>query len=90
MARSDYNLSVPLAESIEDAILFGHIREVDDMLKLLELDADFPTELRYGLESLRYFRSHYGKNGFVEPATRIGKQKVLLIENAWAQNFLTA
>ena len=88
MTRTDYTLPLPLAESIEDAILFGHVREVDNMLKLVELDEDFPEELRYGLEALRHFRAYYGKDGDMEPTTHTARQKTMLMENAWGAELL--
>ena len=88
MNEAHNTLSLPLAEAIEDSILFGHITEIDDMLKVISIDDDFPAELRYGLEALRHFRAHYGKGGDLEPSSHLQKQKTSLIENAWGAELL--
>ena len=70
---------------IEDAVMFGK----PDELKLL-LDnaakAYLPTDVRrQGLESLHYFRSHYGQT----PAlNEVDKKKFTLMDSAWAMELL--
>jgi hypothetical protein len=89
LPMSDQDFITPtLARSIEDAILFGHIKELDAILDVVETDDDFPVELRYGLEALRYFREHYGKEGMIEPTERLQKQKVQVMESAWGAELL--
>jgi len=85
-----YDDSIPasLQQSIEDAILFGHVRELDAVLDLIEYDKDFPEELLYGLQALRHFRAHYGKDGIIEPEDKLQKQKAVVMENAWAAELL--
>lgn len=53
------DLDPALAHVIEETILFGGIPEIDELLERVADDVRVPDELRYGLESLRYFRAHY-------------------------------
>jgi len=77
-----------LAEAIENAIVLGHIEEIDAVLNVIEIDPDFPDELRYGLQALRYFRAHYGKEGMMDPPERLQKQKAALLEASWGAELL--
>jgi len=81
-------INPPLTQAIEDAILFGHIKELDAILDIVEADKDFPEELKYGLEALRYFRAHYGKDAVLEPIERLQKQKTLVMESSWGSELL--
>lgn len=81
-------LSAAVTQAIEDAILFGHIKELDAVLETVEGDKDFPEELLYGLQALRHFRAHYGKDGALEPEDGLQKQKVMLMESAWGAELL--
>jgi hypothetical protein len=74
--------------AIEDAVLFGNTKELDDILDLIEGDEDFPDALRHGLEALRYFRGHYGKDGELAPSHPLKKQKIALMESAWGAELL--
>lgn len=85
---AQYALSPSLARSVEDAILFGHVKEIDMVLNILEIDNEFPEDLRYGLEALRHFREHYGKNGPSEPKDHEGRKKVALTESMWGAELL--
>jgi hypothetical protein len=87
MAGHDF-INPQLTQAIEDAILFGHIREIDAVLDLIDQDKNFPEEMRYGLQALRYFRAHYGKQGDMEPKERLQKQKAMVMENAWGAELL--
>jgi hypothetical protein len=78
-----------LAQSIEDAVLFGHIGELDSVLDTIAAQKSFPEDLRYGLEALRYFREHYGKDGPLEPDAKLQKQQVIVMESAWGSELLT-
>ena len=42
----------------------------------------------YGLESLRYFREYYGKEGSAQPAHWLQRQKVAVMESSWGSNLL--
>lgn len=77
-----------LTRMIEDAILLGHVKELDEVLDIVESDKDFPEELRYGLQALRYFRAHYGKDGMLEPKEHTQKQKAMIMESAWGAELL--
>ena len=81
-------ISTPMVQAIEDAILFGHIKEIDAILDVIEDDDNFPDDLRYGLESLRYFREYYGSDGSVQPAQWLQRQKVSVLESSWGSNLL--
>jgi len=78
-----------LAQSIEDAILFGHIKEIDVVLDTIEQNKSFPEELRYGLEALRHFRANYTKDGALEPEHKLHKQQVIVMEAAWGSELLS-
>jgi hypothetical protein len=89
MAKVDkHSVSPEMIQSIEDAILLGHTKELDAILDVVETDKNFPEELRYGLQALRYFRAHYGKDGVQEPTERLQKQKAIVMENAWGAELL--
>ena len=89
MVTNDQDTITPeLTQSIEDAILFGHIKELDQILNNIENDKSFPEELRYGLQALRHFRDHYGKDGVLEPSELLQKQKSLVMESAWGAELL--
>ncbi len=77
-----------LVHDIEDAILFGHIAELDAVLEAIEDDESFSEELRYGIESLRYFREYYGKDGPLSPPQWLQKQKIAVMESAWGSRLL--
>jgi hypothetical protein len=82
------SLSSTVTQSIEDAIVFGHVRELDSVLDRLEGDMTFPDTLRYGLQALRYFRTHYGKGGMIAPQSLVQKQKIAVMESAWSATLL--
>ncbi|MFY9287488.1 MAG: hypothetical protein WAO98_03195 [Alphaproteobacteria bacterium] len=86
--HQDDIITAPLSQAIEDAILFGHIKELDAILDVIEHDKEFPNELRYGLQALRYFRAHYGREGDMEPTEQLQKQKALVMESAWGAELL--
>ena len=87
LLRQD-GLSPEFAQKIEDAILFGNVREIDDVLNISAIDDDFPKELRYGLEALRHFRAHYGPGCAMEPREPLQKQKATIMEIAWGAELL--
>jgi hypothetical protein len=89
MYKKNHDLLSPeMTQTIEDAILLGHIKELDAVLDMVEGDKDFPEEMRYGLQALRYFRDHYGKDGIQEPEDTLQKQKVIVMESAWGAELL--
>jgi hypothetical protein len=83
-----HETSAPLDLAIEDAVLFGNTEELDNILDLVEDDESFPDNLRHGLESLRYFRAFYGKDGELSPEHPLKKQKIALMESAWGAELL--
>ena len=85
---SNKPIPAPMAQAIEDAVLFGHIKEIDAVLDVIEGDDRFPDELRYGLESLRYFREYYGRDGASQPTQWLQRQKVAVMESSWGSNLL--
>lgn len=84
----EYALPSSLIQSIQDAVLLGHVKEIDAVLTVIAYDEDFPKDLRYGLEALRHFRAHYGKNGPLQPREKIQQQKVAVMESAWGAELL--
>jgi hypothetical protein len=83
-----YKISSSIVQAIEDAILLGHIREIDGVLELVKEDAKFPEELRYGLEALLYFRLHYGKGSDYAPQNEIDKQNMIRMEASWGRELI--
>ena len=83
-------LTLPLIQSIENAILLGNAREIGDVLEAVSVDDDFPDALRYGLESLYYFRLHYGKGGDMEPASDKERKTMLQMEAYWGRELIEA
>jgi len=83
-----YSLRSSLALAIQDAILLGHVREIDAILSVVQDDEAFPNELRYGLEALRHFRAYYGQNGALHPQDALQKKKMNLMESAWSAELL--
>ena len=77
------NISPALASEIEDAIMFG---KPSDLATLLESapDGALPADVRQGLESLHYFRAHYGSATLDET----GRKKAALMDSAWAMELL--
>lgn len=88
MAMSSQAIPSLLEQEIEDAILLGNVAELDAVLAQIEDGEDFPKELRAGLEALRHFRAHYGKNGLTPPQDDVQKKKTALMEAAWGAELL--
>jgi hypothetical protein len=81
----NHTVSPARAQEIEDAIMFGKPHDLQAILEDVADDADFPTELRSGLESLHYFRVHYGQQGDL---SSMEKKKVTLMDSSWAMELL--
>ena len=75
----------PVMQAIEDAVMFGKNEDLAAILDAIADDDSFPAELRHGLESLHYFRSHYGAQGVLPEAD---KQKVALMDTTWSAELL--
>jgi len=87
----DANLPVvspALAQTIEDAVLLGGAKEIGDILELIKNDLLFPSHLRYGLESLYYFRAFYGKGGELEPRDGEDKKQQIHLEALWGRELI--
>ncbi|MDD3288233.1 MAG: hypothetical protein PHX43_04415 [Alphaproteobacteria bacterium] len=75
-----------LAQMIEDTILFGKLEEIETLLDQVADHPDISDELRYGLEGLRYFRSHYTPSmQQMSPSTR---QRVMQFDTDWSMQLL--
>ena len=81
-------VSSPLVQAIEDAVLFGNVQEIDGILELVREDINFPDNLRYALESLMYFRMHYGKGGIMEPTEQSERQMTAQLETWWGREVI--
>jgi hypothetical protein len=81
-------LSQPILSAIQDAVLFGNIKELSGVLDLAEFEPDFPSDLRHSLEALLYFRMNYGKGGELEPAGSLTRSLAALMENDWGKKIL--
>jgi len=88
IGQTPVHISAPMVQAIEDAILLGNIREVDGVLDLIREEPDFPADLRYALESLLYFRIHYGKGGMLEPIDNDILQDVIRMERVWGREII--
>lgn len=84
-----------LARMVEDAILFGRIKEIDAILERVDGDDSFPEDLRYGLEALRHFRAHYAdaqaksaENPQETPSIEMEARQIRLMETAWGSELL--
>ncbi len=75
----------PLMQAIEDAVMFGKNEDLAAILDRIADDEDFPSELRHGLESLHYFRVHYGTQ---MPIAEQEKKKVALMDTSWSAELL--
>jgi hypothetical protein len=80
-----HNISPARVQQIEDAIMFGKPHELELILEDITEDEEVPVELRRGLESLHYFRAHYGQQPELTP---IEKKKVALMDASWAMELL--
>ncbi|MBV8059952.1 MAG: hypothetical protein JO126_06350 [Alphaproteobacteria bacterium] len=83
-----FGLSPELVQKIEDAILLGNVRELDDVLSDLADNEDVPTDFRRDLEALRHFRAHYGEGGEVSVTHPLQKQKAVVLERSWSAELL--
>jgi hypothetical protein len=82
--NDEFRISPELADEIEDAIMFGRSGALEAIIENIADVADFPAELRDGLQSLHYFRSHYGSR----PLSEVDRKKAGLMESAWAMELL--
>ena len=82
-------IPTPLVQAIEDAVLFGNVQEIDGILEIVREDVNFPDNLRYALESLMYFRMHYGKGGPMEPKDESERQKNAQTEVWWGREVIS-
>ena len=65
--------------------MFGKPDELKLLLEGVGEDEGLPEDVRQGLESLHYFRTHYGR----EPALNdTDKKKITLMDSAWAMEML--
>lgn len=81
-------LAVSLVQAIEDAVLFGHTKEIDFILELVKDDERFPDNIRNALEALLQFRIHYGKGGIMEPTSDADRQKTAQMESSWGRELI--
>jgi len=73
-----------LAHQIEDAVMFGRPGELEAVIENADEDA-LPADLRNGLESLSYFRAHYGGQPGLNDTDR---KKIVLMDQSWAMEVL--
>jgi len=78
-------MSEPLMQAIEEAVMFGKNEDLAAILDTIADDEDFPAELRHGLESLHYFRTHYGMQMSLAEQE---KKKVALMDTNWSAELL--
>ncbi len=85
---ASYKMPSGIVQAIEDAVLLGNVRELVGVMELVKDEEDFPKELRYGIESLLYFRMYYGKNGEVPPVNDADRQKRIQMEISWGRELI--
>ena len=85
MSDDFLDISPALASEIEDAVMFGKPHDIELLLENTHEGA-MPADLRQGLESLHYFRSHYGASALGD----MDKKKATLMDAAWAMELLLA
>ena len=85
--KQDSESALEAKESIREAVLLGHVKELDDALSLMN-GKGLSENLRYGLEALRYFRAYYGKDGELEPKESLKKKTAFIMESAWSSELL--
>lgn len=81
-------LSPELVQKIEDAILLGHVRELDDVLSDMADNESVSPDFRRDLEALRHFRAHYGEGGEIAITHPLQKQKAVVLERSWSAELL--
>jgi len=81
-------ISYHARQAIQDAILLGGAREIDDVLNLVENDGEFPEKLRHGLEAMAYFRQYYGKGGELEPMDGEDKKRAIELDVFWGRELI--
>jgi hypothetical protein len=77
-----------IAQAIQDAILFGNVKEIHGILDMVEGDEDFPEDLRHKIEALMYFREHYGRGGDLESKNPLIQQRIQQMESAWGRELI--
>lgn len=82
------DMSTPLVQAIEDAILLGGSDEISEVLDAIGDDESLPADVKYGLEALHYFRKHYGKGGDLEPTAEAEKRTALCLDSLWGRELL--
>jgi hypothetical protein len=81
------DINPALAQEIEDAVMFGKPEELKLLLDGAGEDGGLPPDVRQGLESLHYFRVHYGRDTALSD---IEKKKITLMDSAWAIELLNS
>lgn len=66
--------------------MFGKTGDLDCVLNVIGDDGTFPSELRNGLEALKFFRAHYG----CMELNPTDKKKVMLMDSAWSMELLNS
>jgi len=75
-----------LTLSIQEALLFGKPEDLDSLLDRIGGDVRVPDDLRYGLESLRYFREHYGSD--TVNLSEEERQRVIRFDADWTMKLI--
>ena len=88
MFASSPSIAVPVIHAIEDAVLFGNIKEIDGILDMVKDDLTFPDNIRYALEALMFWRIYYGKGCVLEPSDEPGRQKLAYLESSWGREVI--
>jgi len=78
-----FDISPSLASEIEDAVMFGKAQDLELILESASDDV-LPADVRQTLESLHYFRAHYGNSALDE----IDRKKANLMDSAWTMELL--
>jgi len=71
---------------VEETLLVGKVEDFDALIACLSESEDFPSDLRYGIEGLYHFRTHYRDPslGLSEDA----KGRIMKMDADWTMQLL--
>ncbi len=84
-SSSPHSIDPWLFTVIEEAIFFGKPADFDEILSGIPYGDAISDELRHGIESLRWFRAHYGYEAKIDPDL---KRKAAFIDTEWSHTLL--
>jgi hypothetical protein len=86
MNNTENDLDPALAHAIEETLLFGKPDDLKNLLDRITDDVRVPDAVRYGLESLLYFRAHYAAE--VSRLSEEARQHVIKFDADWTMRMI--